>query len=238
MGLKAVVDSVDDLSEDVKSLYTKDTVTNKFNLQVDGFVPKNKLDEFRDNNIALTNDLKKFTDLGINIDDIKKAKETQRKLEEKQLMDAGEIDKVVQNRVAGLKTEYETKLTDTESKLNKSNNQLSILMIDNAARKSATDSGVLGSAVDDVLLRVRNIFAIKDGKVVAERDGQVVYGKDGVNSLSITEYVGSLKESASHLFESSKGTGSQGGGGNRGGSDTSKLSATQKISMGLEQRSK
>ncbi|MCP5079129.1 MAG: hypothetical protein GY951_13870, partial [Psychromonas sp.] len=46
------------LSEDMQKLYKKGD--DGYELQVEGAVSKAKVDEFRDKNIALTNDLKKF----------------------------------------------------------------------------------------------------------------------------------------------------------------------------------
>lgn len=235
MTLKASVDSLEGLSDDVKGLYEKDETSGKFVIQVDGLVPKARLDEFRNNNIELQNNLKKYTDLGVDVEELKKAKETQRLLEEKKLIEAGEIDRVVEGRVGALKKEHENEVGKLKSNLQVANDKLTLLMIDNAARKSATDAGVLSSAVDDVILRVKSLFSIKEGQVIAEKDGELVYGKDGTKPLSVDEYVKSLKETATHLFEASTGSGNKGIG-FKGGQNTGNMTANQKIAAGLENR--
>ena len=66
-------------------------------LDADGVVSQTKLDEFRQNNIALTNQLKKFE--GIDPDAVRQLAEDKRKLEEAQQIKAGEVDKVVAARL-------------------------------------------------------------------------------------------------------------------------------------------
>lgn len=237
MTLKAIVDSIEGLGDDVKKLYVKDEASGKYNLDVEGMVSKDKLDEFRNNNISITQQLKQFTDLGIDIEGIKKAQAIEQQLKEKKLIDAGDIDGVVAERVKSLRTDYDTQVTDLSSKLTGSNAKLAILMIDNEVRKAATKSGVLSTAVDDVLLRARSIFSIKDGNVVAEQDGKPVYGKDGTSTMSVDEYVTTLGKLAPHLFASSEGSGRNSG--QRTGSgkiNSDGLSANQKIAKGLQER--
>ena len=72
-------------------------------LDADGVVSQTKLDEFRQNNITLTNQLKKFE--GIDPDAVRQLAEDKRKLEEAQQIKAGEVDKVV---AARLKAELDT----------------------------------------------------------------------------------------------------------------------------------
>ena len=54
--LKFMLENVDDLEDPVKGLYSKHTDGN-FYLDVDGAVAKGKVDEFRDNNISLKQQL-------------------------------------------------------------------------------------------------------------------------------------------------------------------------------------
>ena len=55
---------------------------------------KAKLEEFRANNIALSNQLKRFE--GIDPDAVRQLAEDKRKLEEAQQIKAGEVDKVIE----------------------------------------------------------------------------------------------------------------------------------------------
>ena len=74
-------------------------------LDADGVADKAKLDEFRNNNTALLKQLeeqkKRFE--GIDPDEFRKLADEKRQLEEAQHLKAGEVEKVVENRVKGLK---------------------------------------------------------------------------------------------------------------------------------------
>lgn len=235
MKLKPVINALTDVAEQYRELYEERD--GKFYLNVDGMVEKTKVDEFRNNNVELQNQLKKFTDLGLNFDELKEASENARKIREKELISAGDIETLVKERLQSANQAHEKALGEVNAQLTKANNQLSVLMIDNVVRAQSTKNGVLNEAVDDVLLRARNIFSVKDGNIVATgSDGKPMYNKTGAD-LTVDEYVADLAKTAPHLFKSSEGTGSgrhqNGGSGNQ---DTSKMSAKDKMRQGLQER--
>jgi predicted nuclease with TOPRIM domain len=86
-------------------------------LDVDGAVDRAKLEEFRTNNIALANELKDFRQRfdGINPDEVRKLADEKRKLEEAQQLKAGEVEKVLESRVKGVKAELEKQLAGVTS---------------------------------------------------------------------------------------------------------------------------
>lgn len=232
MALKFVVDSVDGMDATTAALYVKNA-DGKFYLDVDGAVSKTKLDEFRENNVRLLKDLEKFKD----IDPVKHAEllRQQQALQEKKLIEAGEVDKVVEQRVGQMKTEYETRIGALTQENTLSKRQLESLLIDSAVRDAAIKSGVQPSAVEDVLLRAKTTFQIKDGQSVPmDSNGGVIYGKDGTTPMSVSDWTTGLKKTAPHLFLGSQGGGAQGSGGGGAGMDMSKMTPTQKITAGLE----
>lgn len=229
MKLKAIIDSLDGLEDHIASLYTK-REDGKYALEVEGLVDKSKLDEFRNTNVKLLKDLEKFKD----VDPAKYAElvNEHRKIQEKQWIEAGDIDKVVEQRVTQMRTDFESRETGYKTNLQSMTAQLEKLLIDNNVREAAIKQGVRPTAVDDVLLRARTMFKVKDGNAVPFNDkGEVVYGKDGVNPMAITDWVESLKGTADHLFVPSSGGGAAGGA--VPGRTTSNLTATQKIAQGL-----
>lgn len=234
MALKFMLKDLEGLDENIAALYVKHDDGN-FYLDVTGAVSKSKLDEFRNNNIELKSQMEQFKDV-----DPKKYKELLEKEEQFDKIDATTEEKVksqVADRVKKMQEDFDSKLNEANKQLTTQSRQLEGLLIDSAVRKSATDTKVLPSAVDDVLLRARSVFKVVDGVATAEDgEGNVVYGKNGSDPLTINEWVGGLSKEAPHLFEQSAGGGSQGGRGGRGGQqDMSKLSPLQKISAGLEQ---
>lgn len=232
MTLKAMLETLDGVDAAIQPLYTKGQ-DNKFYLSVDGMVPSARLEEFRTNNITLKQALEKYD--GVDVETYRKLVEQDRKLKEKKMIDAGDLDKVVEERVKAMRAEHETTLTTITKERDTLSTKLSSVLIDSAVKSAAVSVGVVSTAVDDVVLRAKTIFQMKNGDVVAvNAKGDVIYGKDGVTPLSIDEWVKDLKAGAPHLFEGMRGSGAPGARGNGlQGVDTSKLSATAKISAGL-----
>ena len=230
MKLKFKLESLDGLDAAIAALYEQGA-DGAFYLSVDGAVGKDKLDEFRNNNVKLLKDLEKFKDV-----DPAKYQELlalAKKQDEKKLIDAGDLDKVVEQRVGEMKSTYETQLQTLTQENSVAKRQLEALLIDNAVRDAALKSGVQATAVDDVLLRAKATFQIKEGNAVpVDAQGNVVYGKDGTSPMSVADWTTGLKKQAPHLFQGSQGGGAQGSG--KGNVDTSKLSSAQKIAQGLD----
>lgn len=229
MPLKHTIDKLDEAPEAVRSMYKEQD--GKYVLDVEGVVPKARLDEFRNNNIALQQQLDKLKD----VDPVKyrELMLLQNKIKERELIDKGELDQVVNLRTENMRKAHEETLGDLNSRLSKAESKLSVLMIDNVAKGEAIKLGVLQTAVDDIILRTRSQFVIHEGApVIKDSNGQVVYGKDGKTPMSIQEWMVDLKKSAPHLFQGSVGSGA--GGGNRGGTtNTGQLTPAQKIAIGL-----
>jgi hypothetical protein len=232
MGLRATLETTEGLAPEIAALYTK-TEDGKFALEVDGLVGKDKLDEFRNNNVSLLKQLEAFK--GIDPAKAKEAAELERKVREKELIDKGDIDGIVTERVKGIVTDYDTKVQGLTEKLSTTEAQLGVLLIDRQVAANALKHSVLPEAADDVMLRAKSIFKIVDGKAVAMNGDKMVYGKDGVTPLTVDEWVKGLQTSAPHLFKSSTGSGSKGGM-RVGGVDTSTMSAKDKIAMALSQQ--
>lgn len=233
MGLKYQIEKLEDVEEQYRGLYVQSG--NKFILQVEGAVGKDKLEEFRNNNIALQQQIDKFK----NIDPAKHQEllELQRKLQEEELIEKGEVDKLVNLRTTKLRETLEGQVTELNAKLTSANSQLSVLLVDNVVKSAAIQAGVHPAAVDDVLLRARGVYTVVDGKPVAkDSEGKTIYGQDGTSPMDPGEWVKGLKKTAPHLFQGFSGGGAGGGSGTPGGKDISQMSATEKISLGLKQQ--
>lgn len=230
MKLKFKIAKLEEVDEQFRSLYTEGQ-DGAFYLSVDGAVDKTKLDEFRNTNIDLMKKLEKYGD--VDPSKLQEMLENERKIQEKKLIDAGDIEGLVSQRVNTMKKEYDTKVNKLTEQLTTSNRQLETLLIDNAVREQAAKVGVVASAVDDVLLRAKTVFSVQDGKPVAkDSDGKVIYGKDGTSTLAIGEWMGGLKEQAPHLFGQSSGSGANNRPG--GAPNGQNLTAAQKIAAGMQ----
>jgi len=228
MPLKYEVESVESLPEEVKGLYVQDG--EKFVLDVEGVVPKQKLDEFRNNNVELMKKLEDFK--GIDPKEYTSLKELKQKVDESKLVEAGKVDEAVQARVSTLKEEYETKLQERESRLTQAERQLESTLLSSQIQRLAVKHGAEEGAMDDVMLRAQTVFRLIDGELTPlDSKGQVIYGRNGTDPMSGEEWMKGLIKTAPHLFKASVGGGAKNNGGN--GQNRAKMTSTQKIQSGL-----
>lgn len=231
MSLKLVVETLEGLNEHIAKLYEPIEGSNTFRLMVEGAVPRERLDEFRNKNIDLMKQLDTFK--GIDAAKYNELLGLEKRLTDKELIEAGKVEEVVNNRIKGLKSEHEQQLNSLTTELTSKSSQLENILIDSTVRVKALENGVLRSAVDDVLLRAKQSFKIVDGQAIPHQDGKIVYGKDGVNPMSVDEWINTLAKNASHLFEQNRGGGAQGSNSTGRNVDRTKLTPAQKIAAGL-----
>jgi len=235
MALKFMLPNLEDLDEGVAALYTKHD-DGKFYLEVDGAVAKTRLDEFRNNNVDLLKKLEGFD--GIDPDTYTKLVKDAADREKEKLVPSDQVDILVAERVKKMQEEAAASVAGMQTTLDVTNRQLESLVIDSAVRKVSSDSKVLPSAVDDVLLRAKSVFKVENGKAIPyDNDAKIIYGTNGTDPMTVTEWMSGLVKDATHLFEQSTGGGGPGGGGPGGKkTDPSKLSPVQKISEVLAQK--
>jgi len=224
MALKAILKSLDGLSDDVKKLYVEKE--GAFHLDVDGMVNKDRVDEFRNKNIDLIKQLDDLTKRyeGIDPDQVKELLKKEAQLREKKMIDAGKIPELVEEQVKAMRADYEKKIKDLTDKISVSDKQLERLVIDNSIQAESVKAGVRDTAMPDVLLRGRARYKLVDGKAVPiGDDGKTIYGKDGSTPESMTEWVSGLSTSAPHLFKPSIGGGTNGNNGNGTGNGAKTL---------------
>lgn len=208
--LKFVIDTLDSVPEAVRSHYTERD--GKFVLGVEGVVPKERLDEFRNNNVDLKKRLEVFD--GVDVEKYRSLTEQEAKIREKKLIDAGKVEELLAERVGSMKSEHDKQIQALTAANQAATGQLEKLVIDGSIRDQAIKAGVRPTAIDDVLLRGRSVFRLQDGKAVPMDGDKPIYGKSG-DPMGIDEWVGSLTDRAPHLFEPSQGGGSKQGAGAR-----------------------
>jgi hypothetical protein len=181
-------------------------------LDADGVVSQTKLDEFRQNNITLTNQLKRFE--GIDPDAIRQLADDKRKLEEAAQIKAGEVDKVIESRVKAARAEWDKTHGVVVAERDTLTGRLTAIQIDQAVVTEATKRGLRPTALTDITARARVTFKLVNGVPQAfESDGQTVrMGKDGTSPMTLAEWVDALVSDAPHLFEANAGSGAAGSG--------------------------
>ena len=187
-----------------------------FYADIEGAMEKAKGDELRNHNIELRKKVEDFTTRfeGIDPDEVRRLAEEKRQLEEEKQLKAGELDKVVENRIKGLKSDLEKQLSAKTSELEAANTRLTAIQIDQGVLTAATKRGLRPTAIPDITARARSVFKLVNGAPRAfESDGQTVRsGRDGVTPMTLEEWVDAQVADAPHLFESNAGGGAAGNG--------------------------
>jgi hypothetical protein len=173
---------------------------------------KTKLDEFRQNNITLTNQLKKFE--GIDPDAVRQLADDKRKLEEAAQIKAGEVDKVIESRLKAARADWDKTHGVVVAERDTLTSRLTAIQIDQAVVTEATKRGLRPTALPDITARARMSFKLVNGVPQAfEADGQTArHGRDGVSPMTLAEWVDALVSDAPHLFEANAGGGAAGSG--------------------------
>ena len=256
MPLKQTLTKLDEVPEALRSYYRQDG--DKFVLDLDGGAggsggdgESEKLREFRNNNIrlsnevdALKNSLKGFE--GVDADMIKSLKEAREKSqfeEEKELLRKGKIDEVLTRRTQAVVAETEKKILATNKTLEEERNKtkalqsrLAALTVDREVIAAAEKAGlkIRQGASSDVMRRARDIWQIGDDGTMKPvgPDGQPLYSaKTAGQPMTMDEYITSkLAVEGSHLFEAAGGGGAGGGRPAVGGGNV--LSSSDPVELG------
>ncbi len=224
-GLVPEYDDQESIPEGLSEHYVESN--GKWILDLEGQHPaaRAKINEFRDNNVKLLKQLEEMNGQlsGLKDVDPKKYREMQeklRELEDKQLIDAGNLDEVLNTRTERMRSDFESQtkaLAERAAKAEKDRDstreRLTQVLIDNEVTTAVTTVGtVRRGAMEDILARARRSWSLDDdGKPRAlNPDGSTRYGKDGQSPMSMSEYAEELSQSAPWLFEGSSGGGGSG----------------------------
>ena len=194
-----------------------------------------KLKEFRDNNVKLIKDMETLASKfeGIDVDAYQDMLSKQEAMKTKKLIDAGKIDELLDEKTKSMREVHNKELSKTNEVNQSLQDQLAKLVIDNAVRDSALKAGVVDTGMDDILLRSKSIFSLKDGKAVpTDAQGNTIFGHGTSEPMSVNEWVKAQMDVAPHLFKSSSGSGSAHGT-RPNGTATQNLTSMQKLEQGF-----
>ena len=184
--------------------------------------------------------LKEYEDL--DPEAARKALEEAKKIEEKKLLDEGQIEELIKKRSELMVKEHEKAIQrfqaqlDTVAKERDTHfSKLSEVLVDTALQQVAAANGVRPQAMEDVLLRGKRIWQLIDGKPLARKGDEILYGKNPNQPMTMDEWIIGLQADAPHLFEATTGGGAAGGA--KGNASTGKrlnLEAPNAIGDNLE----
>ncbi|HQL80440.1 MAG TPA: hypothetical protein PLU91_19740 [Verrucomicrobiota bacterium] len=240
MALKFKIKSKDEIPAGLEAHYVERD--GGWVLDAEGAVEKGKLDEFRANNITLSNELaeqkKRFE--GIDPEQVRKLAEEKQRLEEAQQIKAGEVEKVVEARVKTARGELEKQVSAVSAERDALNLRLVTIQIDQGVVAAASKRGLRPTAIPDITARARNVFRLVNGVPTAfEADGQTVrVGKDGSTAMTLDEWVEQQVADAPHLFESNAGGGAAGNGSGGAGGNRSVRNPFRKETWNLTEQMK
>ena len=230
---KFIVDSLDQVPEAHRAFYTKNEETGKYQLQVEGAVPRAKLDEFRNNNITLTNEKKTLQEKLDTFKDIDPAKYSEYKTKAELYKGDADIEEIVKNRLTAATAQHKTIVEELQGRLTQTTSEYHSSLIGNEVRTAALKAGARPDALEDITRRAAGTFSVVNGKAVIQKDGQIVYGTDGVSPMSTLEWAKNLAKDAPYFFSENQG----GRGAAPGSFHTSvtreKMTAAQMIAAGL-----
>ena len=231
MPLQLVVDSLDSVPEALRDQYVE--ANGKFRLNVDGYEDpaglKSALQKEREAAKAFEKQVKSWAALGKSPEEIQELLAKQQELEDKELVDKKEFDKLFEKRIERLKSDYDKKLADATAAAEQAEKRAQAFqgrVLDDSIRAAAAKAGIHQHAIDDALLRARSIFALgEDGQAVQlGEDGRPVLGKDGKSPFTPLEWLEGMKEKAPHWFPATASGGGAGEGGHRSGAAPADLS--------------
>lgn len=222
MALKGVLATLDGLDDATKALYKKRD-DGKFVLDVEGLVDKEKLEEFRHNNVQLQERIEKLvqqveTFKGIDPAKAKEALDQLQKIQEKKLIDEGNIEALFVQRTDKMKTEFAEQLAakdkiigdlkgDVET-IGQEKNQY-ILFSELQRAIDHPDLGFQSGVADLLKPQVFKEFQWRDEKVVRVKpDGTLVYGKNG-DAVGLGEFLQEVAKERPYLVKQSSGGGAR-----------------------------
>lgn len=220
-------DSLDAVPEGLREVAKQDGEKVTVNV-----VPQNKLEEFRDKNIALMKDRDELTakvgvyapiigeDHEAFVNELTELRATAQRVKDGQLTEGRKVEEEVHRRTEDMRKAQEEQIRQAQkeigawkSKAENLDGQYKRSMVNSAIKDAAIDpeAGVHPQAIADVINRAHAIWrATDDGKVAAYQGDLQLYGADGASPLTPKEWIAKLKEEAPYFF---KGTGGGGAGG-------------------------
>lgn len=222
--LKKKVAKLEEVPEQARGLYVKAGEEFVLDGELEGYVPAEKVSEFRDGNIELRKQVETLVEAakqweGMTREEYQKALEAKRKmeeLEEQGLMKDGKITEVVDRRVAAVREDYTKQVNELknynkslEDKYNKTRQSYNAVRIETETDRLLDKLGLVPKpgAKSDIYRRAREAWEVQDDDTLR---GKGVFNNKGEDA-SFDEWGQRLLQDAPFLFDGSSGGGARGG---------------------------
>lgn len=201
-----------EIPEALRSFYVERD--GKWVLNCEGAAPIERVTEFRDRNIALDKelkDLKKAWD-GFDVEEVKMLVAKKQEIADAKIKSETEFTKRLDERIGAMKVEHDKELKAVQLDRDTVKAALSKAVIEKAIIEEAGKLGVRAEAIPDVLARGLQTWKLNDQNEAVAMDGdKVIFGTDA-QALKMSDWTAGLLKTAPHLFNTSQGGGSPGGG--------------------------
>ena len=179
------------LDDTTKAFYKADPTGENYTLQVEGVADKSKLDEFRSANTELLKAQKGLE--GINMEKYNTMLETERKVRDKELIDKGDFETLINERLASTTSDFTAKLNTATTQSADYKNQYEQLVskheIEGAALKAFGEHKIRPEAHNAVMSQIKSTFSVDNGVVIGKEGDSILTGDNG--NLTISEFVNS-----------------------------------------------
>jgi len=254
MALRVSYAKKEEVPEALAALYVEKD--GKWVLEVDGMVPsddlatiKTRLDDFRSNNITLTEKLKAFDGKKVltqeEVDEFARLHEQEQSIKDKKLIDAGKLDELLASRTEKMRADFEAQIESLNTSLTAAKEiaglhegRLSTVLVESEVGRvlSKSNNRPIQGALDDIYTRAGKTWKVNDkGNLVAlDAAGTQVYGTD-TEPLTVDEWLVQTVKDAPYLFEANKGSGGDGdkGGGHKGSDGVIRIPRSDETLKGL-----
>lgn len=224
--------------------------------------PAEKITEFRENNVKLSQHrdsllgtLSQYEQVtGVPIEALETGKlsdfakmleslrETKSKVEAGALVENTSLEEAAAARVSEVTNGFKGQIAEVakdrdawKDRATKESQRADHMLVENNVRLAASDADVamLDKAVNLVLPAAFRVFRVEEGKLVPKTpEGTVIYGSDGVNPMTIKEWLLKQRDDNEFLFKGSRGGGASGSDQKTAG----RLSAAELSAMTPQQR--
>jgi hypothetical protein len=229
--LPYVVETLDGVPESFHPWYVEVDDGKAHRLLVDGVAPKEKFDEFRNNNTDLNKRIAEterqmtvYKTINEDPEKLRQDYERLLKLEQrfknKELIESEGFEKAVEQRTSEMKSATEAQMRALAESLNKTIAERDTAILENERiiiHRAITDAvlaaGAVPAAIPDILDRAaRDGWVLNDKKQpIMMRNGAPVFGENGVDTLTPKEWANrGLRDTAPWFFNKSDGTGASG----------------------------
>lgn len=229
MSLELSYASESAVPEALKSAYVEKD--GKWSLDVSGMVSadelatmRTKVDDFRSNNLSLTEKLKAFDGKKIltteEQEEFTRLADQEQSIKDKKLIDSGQIDELLATRTEKLRGDYDARIVSLEESLTSTKDisgrherRLSELLVEVEVGRvlSKSQNSPVQGALADIFSRAGSTWKVnEEGSLVAlNAKGEQVYGSEA-NPLTLDEWLVQTVKDAPYLFEANQGTGGDG----------------------------